>query len=179
MSNGQANPNAKVETPIGPIFIEAKGLKTALVSSPQLMIDGLAMSVSAFLVSSNGLDFDFIQEATKEEDGNYRFRTARYALQGRLANGQDVDLIILGKLAAIIGPAVREFAANNRRFFLEAERQELGNIAELLGNIAELGAKIRHDQERVVEKRRQLAAIESQMTPPSSPASDNPLACWF
>jgi hypothetical protein len=178
MSNEQANPNSKVETAIGPIFIEARGLKTALVSSPQLMIDGLAMSVSAFLVSSNGLDFDFIQEATKEEDGNYRFRTPRYALQGRLANGQDADLVILGKLAAIIGPAVREFAANNRRFFLVAERQELlGNIAEILGNIAEMGAKIRHDQERVAEKRRQLAAIESQLTPPSSPASDNTPAC--
>jgi len=160
--------NAQVKTPIGPIFIAANGRKTAVVSSPQLMIDGLAMSVSAVLVSPDGLNFDFIQEVT-DEGGRNRFRYARHALQGRLANGQDVDLIVLGKLAAVIGPAVRQFAASNHRFFLEAERQKL------LRDISEVNIKIRHEQECVVEKRRQLAAIESKLPPPSSPAKNSPI----
>jgi hypothetical protein len=160
----QINPNAKIDTPIGPIFISPNGLKTAIVSANQLMIDGLAMSVSAVLVSSDGLNFDFIQEVT-DENGANRFRYARHALQGKLANGQEVDLVILGKLAAVIGPAVRQFAANNRGFFLTAERQKL------LSDISELESKIKHDQERVAEKRRQLAVIESQLTPPPSGSS--------
>jgi hypothetical protein len=164
MSSTQPNTKAKIETPIGPIFIVANGLKTAIVSAPQLMIDGLAMSVSAVLVSSDGVNFDFIKEVT-DEYGPNTFRYARNALQGRLASGQEVDLVILGKLASVIGPAVRQFAANNRGFFLTAEHHRL------LSDISELESKIRHDQERVAEKRRQLAAIESQLPPSSSAAS--------
>jgi len=62
------------------------------------------------------------------------------------------------KLTAVIGPAVRQFAADNRRFFLDAERQKL------LDSISELESKIRRGQERVTEKKRQLTAIESQLT---------------
>ena len=62
------------------------------------------------------------------------------------------------KLTAVISPAVRQFAADNHRGFLEAERQKL------LDNLSELESKIRHDQERVTEKKCQLTAIESQLT---------------
>ena len=157
------HPNAKVETLIGPIFIAANGLKTAIVSSPQLIIDGLAVSASAVLVSSNGVDFDFIKEIT-DENGAQTFCYARCALQCRLANGQEVDFVTLGKLAAVIGPAVRQFAVNNRRFFLEAERQKL------LSDISEVESKIRYDEERVTTARHQLAAIESQLAPLSGAA---------
>jgi hypothetical protein len=62
-----------------------------------------------------------------------------------------------------IGPAVREFAASNHRFFLEAERREL------LTQISGLEVGVANYQERIAEKKRELAAIESKLTPPSSP----------
>jgi hypothetical protein len=164
MPNAQSHPNAKIDTPIGPIFIYANGLKTAIVSAPQVMIDGLAMSVSAVLVSSDGLNFDFIKQIVPaDQNSPLRFEYAPDALKGTLANGQAVDLVALGKLAAVIGPTVRQFAANERRFFLDAERRAL------LDSIAGLESEIARYQKRVEEKRRELAAIESQLAPPPTP----------
>ena len=67
------------------------------------------------------------------------------------------------KLTAVIGPAVRQFVADNRRGFLDAECQKL------LDNISELESKIRHGQERVTEKKSQLTAKARIHQAPSLP----------
>jgi hypothetical protein len=161
MEQAGSSPTAKLDTPIGPIFVSANGMKTAIVSAPQVMVDGAAMSVTAVLTSSDGLNFDFIRQFVRDErSGPPGLPYAQHALRATLASGQEADLIALGKVAAIIAPAVRQFAAAQPKFFLEAERRAL------LGYIAGLEATITHDQQRVAEKRRELAKIEAQLVPP-------------
>jgi len=150
---------AKVETPLGPIYITAAGLKTVGVFAPHLNVDGIPLQASATLVSSDGLNFELIQQ-WEPRTGNLSISSS--ALQARLVDGRAGDIVILGKLAEVIVPAVRKFASLERKFFLDAERRFLR------ATIAELEQDIRQRTRRLDAKRLELAAIEAQLPPSKS-----------
>ena len=143
----------RVETDLGPIFVAPVGLRTASVSAPHLTVDGMPLRASATLTSSDGLNFDLIQTY----DAQNRFHPADNALSAQLVDGRSADIVVLGKIAAVIIPAVRTLAQTNRQLFLEAERDSLRSyIANLEGEIAQ-------SQRRLAQKKKELAAIEAQL----------------
>ena len=63
------------------------------------------------------------------------------------------DIVVLGKLAQVIVPAVRKFAQQNWALFLEAERRNVHNA------LTGLEAHIEHEQSKLAEKERELGAV--------------------
>jgi hypothetical protein len=143
----------RVETDLGPIFIAPTGLRTASVTAPHLTVDGTPLRASAILTSRDGFNFDLIQTY----DAQNQFHPSEDALSVQLVDGRNADMVVLGKIAAVIVPAVRRLAQNNRQVFLEAERDILRR------SIANLEAEIGQSQRRLEKKQQELAAIEGQL----------------
>ncbi len=127
------NPSGvRVETDLGPIFINPLGLKTVSVSAPNLTAGGIPLRAAATLVSDDGLNFDLIQTY----DRQVHPRAAEDALTAQRVDGRSTDIVTLGKIASVIVSAVRKLAQNERQLFLEAERQAPRTyIADLEGRI--------------------------------------------
>jgi hypothetical protein len=137
---------AEVQTELGPIFLTPKGTRAVQVNAPHLTVDGVPLQVSAFL-NSNGqsYEFSFVQQC----DSNGIWSTAPESLQARLVDGRMADIIVLGKLAQVIVPAVRKFAEQNWALFLEAERRNIHN------DLAGLEAHIEHERSKLEQKERE------------------------
>jgi hypothetical protein len=143
----------RVETELGPIFIAPIGLLTVGVTAPHLTVDGVPLRASATLTSSDGLNFDLIQTY----DAQNQFHPADNAITAQLVDGRSADIVVLGKIVAVMVPAVRRLAQNNRQVFIEAERHALRAY------IADLEAEIAQSQMRLDKKKQELAAIEAQL----------------
>jgi hypothetical protein len=72
-------------------------------------------------------------------------------------DGRDADLVVLGKLAQVIVPAVRKLAEENRALFLEAERRSIHN------ELASLERGIERNRTKLEEKERELAGVTGQL----------------
>ena len=138
-----------IETELGQIFVTPTAVTGADVTAPHLTVDGMPLQASAFLVSDGGPNFDLLQTW----DPKSQSFVQPSGIRARLVDGRDADIVTLGKIAAVIVPAVRRLAETNRGIFLEAERRSLNNDIRKLENDSErLKAKIE-------EKKQSLAAI--------------------
>jgi hypothetical protein len=109
----------RVETELGAIYLTPTGTRGVRVNAPHLTLDGVSLQASAFLVSDGqGSDFNFVQVLDTRTGLS---STPPHSLQARLVNGRAADIVVLGKLAQVIVPAVRKFAEQNWSLFLEAE----------------------------------------------------------
>jgi hypothetical protein len=124
------------------------------VHAPHLTVDRVPLQASADL-SSNGepARFDLVQTRDSKEG---RFFTGQNALRARLVDECDADLVTLGKIAQVIVPAVRKFAAENRRVLLEAERRGIHN------QLATLEREIENKRAKVEEKQHELAGAVTE-----------------
>lgn len=142
----------EISTEIGTIFVNPTCLKAANLIGPNLNIDGTPVHVTAFFVSSDGINFDLIRQFDNED----RF-ISETAIRARLIDGRDASLIILGKITQILVPAVSRAAHLHRAVFLEAERRHLENEISALNNDPQ------RLQTKLSEKRTQLEAIKNQL----------------
>jgi hypothetical protein len=145
---------AQVETELGPIYLTPNGTRGVHVNAPHLTVDSVPLQASAFL-NSNGQSsaFNFVQQC----DSNGIWSTAPESLQARLVDGRMADIVVLGKLAQVIVPAVRKFAQQNWALFLEAERRNVHNA------LTGLEAHIEHELSKLAEKERELAAVDDAL----------------
>ena len=144
----------KVDTELGPIFAVPKGLRGVSVNAPHLTVDGVPLQASAFLVCGDSLKWVFLQQF----DSNTEILSlAPHALQARLVDGRNADVIILGKLGAAIQPAIERLAHANPGIFFEAERRALNN------EILALEREIAKQHEKFAKKEQELAAIEAKL----------------
>jgi len=144
----------RVETDLGPIFINPLRLKTVSVTAPKLTVDGIPLRATATLVGNDGLNFHLIQTYERQ----IHPRAADDALRAQEVDGRSADIVRLGKIASVIVSAVRKLAQNERRLFLEVERQALRT------HIADLESHIAQEQRRLEEKKKELAEIEAQLS---------------
>jgi hypothetical protein len=108
-----------VETELGAIYLTPRGTRGIRVNAPHLTMNGVPLQPSAFLVSGGqGSDFNFIQILDTRTGIS---STPPHSLQARLVNGHAADIVVFGKLAQVIVPAVRKLAEQNWSLFLEAE----------------------------------------------------------
>jgi hypothetical protein len=142
---------AQVQTELGPIFLTPNGTRGVHVNAPHLTVDGVPLQASAFL-SGNGQSSDFgLVQQYDSRTGIWS--TSPESLQARLVDGSVADIVVLGKLAQVIVPAVRKFAEQNWALFLEAERRSINN------EVAGLEAHTERERSKIVEKERMLAAV--------------------
>jgi hypothetical protein len=99
--------------------------------------------------------FELVQTWDSKEG---RFFTGRNALRARLADGRDVDLATLGKIAQVIVPAVRKFAQENQGLLLEAERRGINN------ELATLEREIENQRAKLEERQPELAAVTEALS---------------
>jgi hypothetical protein len=104
------------------------------------------------LTVSDGQRFNFTFPAAYDSRSE-RWSTPHHALNVRLVDGRMADLIILGKIAQSIVPAVRKFAEENQALFLEAERRKIAN------ELATLEHQIEHQRSKLEEQERELASV--------------------
>jgi hypothetical protein len=148
---------AEVQTELGAIYLTPNGLNGMHVNAPHLTVDGVPLQASAFLVS-NGQGPPYHFDLLKHYDTRTEiWSTADNALQARLVDGRVADIVVLGKLAQVIVPAVRKFADKNPAVLLEAKRREIHN--ELAG----LEGQIEHDRSKLEKKERELAAVDDAL----------------
>jgi hypothetical protein len=86
-----------------------------------------------------------------------QFSTAPDTLRARLVDGRDADIIVLGKIAAVMQPAVERLAQTNLGLFLEAERRGLNN------EIVCLEQEIEKKRAQKEERQRELTMIETRL----------------
>jgi hypothetical protein len=67
----------EMSTEIGTIFVSPTCLKAANLIGPNLNIDGTPVHVTAFFVSSDGVDFDLIRHSIMKADSFQRPQFAR------------------------------------------------------------------------------------------------------
>ena len=107
---------AQVQTELGPIHLVPGGKNGLQVNAPHLTVDGMLLEASAVLVSDGqSFNFNFVQGCDSNTE---RWWTPDYALNARLVDGTAADLVVRGKIALIIMPAVRKFAEENQALFL-------------------------------------------------------------
>jgi len=68
-----------------------------------------------------------------------------------------LGLVILGKLAQVIVPAVRKLSEENRALFLEAERRSIHN------ELASLEHEIEDERSKLEEKERALGNVTEEL----------------
>src|SRR5271166_6658444 len=88
----------KVESELGAIYVQPGGIKGVAVNAPHLTVGGVPLQASAFLVSSDGLDWGLIQ---LYDSAAGRFSTAPDAIRATLVDGRAADMIVLGKIAQV------------------------------------------------------------------------------
>ena len=142
----------KIETELGSIFVHLNGWGVT-VHAPHLTVDGMPLQASATLVSSNRLNWDLV----RTWDPNTSQLTAGHGIQAKLVDGRDADIIVLGKVAQVIVPAVGRLAETNPGIFLEAERRRI--MAEIRG----FEHQIENIREKIKIKEAELAAIEAKL----------------
>jgi hypothetical protein len=145
---------ARVETELGPIYLTPNGTRGVHVNAPHLTVDGAPLQAFAFL-NSNGQSYDF--SLVQQCDSKGIWSTAPESLQARLVDGRVADIVVLGKLAQVIVPAVRKFAEQNWALFLEAERRSINN--DLVG----LEGQLEDCRTKLEKKERELAAVDDAL----------------
>ena len=78
-------------------------------------------------------------------------------MRATLIDGREADIVLLGKVAQVIVPAVGKLAQTNQGIFIEAERRALTN------EIAALERAIESSQAKIKEKQAKLAQIEQKL----------------
>ena len=102
---------AEVQTELGPIYLTPNGTMSVQVNTRHLTVDGMPLLASAFL-NSSGQSYDF--SLVQQYDSRTGIcSTSPESLQARLVSGSVADIVILGRLAQVIVPAVRKFAERN------------------------------------------------------------------
>jgi hypothetical protein len=145
----------QVQTELGLIYVLPVGTKGAQVHAPHLTVDGTPLQASGFLNSDGQPSkFDLLQTWDVKEQ---RFYTGQNALSARLVDGRDAGLVILGKLAQVIVPAVRKLAEENRGLFLEAERRSIHN------ELASLEHEIEDKRSKLEERERALTDVTEEL----------------
>ena len=144
----------KVETELGAIYVHPNGTGGAMVNAPHLTVDGVPLQASAFLVSGDGVSWDLMQHY---DSATNRFSMDPSAIRATLVDGREADIIVLGKVAQVVVPAVRKLAQTNPAIFLEAERRAVIN------EIAALERGIEGSQAKIKDKEAKLAQIEQKV----------------
>lgn len=143
----------KIETELGAIYVQPNGSGGATVNAPHLNVNGAPLQASAFLVSGDGISWDFIQ---RYDSATGRFSMDPSAIRATLIDGRDADIVLLGKVAQVVVPAVRKLAQTNLGIFIEAERRAVIN------EIAALERGIEGSQAKIKEKEAKLTQIEQK-----------------
>ena len=145
----------KLETELGIIYVAPIGNQALTVHGPHLTVDGIPLQFSGHLTAGPDLqNWDFMQmfDSRTQQSG-----IAPNAISARLVDGRDADLIILGRVAQVVVPAVRKLAATNQALFLEAERRRLNN------EIWQLERDIEKTRRKIEEKENELAKIAGRL----------------
>ena len=133
-----------VDTPLGCINASPMSAETVRVDAPYLTVNGVPLKASAFLTGSpKTRQFNLLAEY---RDG--RFFTSPEALMAILVDGRTADVVVLGKIAEVVIPAVNQFAQDKWELFLEAERRDLNN------DIARLEQELEKQRGRIGRKSR-------------------------
>src|SRR5579862_7369700 len=144
----------KVDTELGPIYVIPNGCRGANVKAPHLTVDGVPLQAAAFLVSGDGVTWDFVQQWTSNSK---HLSTAPDALRAITVDGKEADIVMLGKLGSVIRPVVESLAQNNSEIFLEAERRRVNN------EIFELELEMQNKREKLQHKEQELADLEARI----------------
>ena len=142
---------AQVQTELGSTYLAPGGKGGVQMNAPHLTVDGMPLQASAVLVS-DGQSFNF-NLVHGYDTRTELWSTPDYALNARLVDGRAADVVVLGKIAQVIVPAVRKFAEQNQALFLEAERRKIHN------EVASLERQIEHQHSKLEEKERELASV--------------------
>jgi len=145
----------KVDTELGAIYVQPNGSGCATVNAPHLNVNGTPLQASAFLVSGDRVSWDFIQ---RYDSATGRVSMDPSAIRATLIDGRDADIVLLGRVAQIVVPAVRKLAQTNSGIFIEAERRAVIN------EIAALERGIEGTQAKIKDKEAKLAQIEQKVT---------------
>jgi hypothetical protein len=143
----------KVETELGAIYVQPNGTGGAKVNAPHLTVDGTPLQASAFLVG-DGVSWDFIQHY---DSATGRLSMDPSAIRAILVDGREADIVLLGKVAQIVLPAMRKLAHTNQGVFIEAERRAVVN------EIAALERGNEGSQGKIKEKETKLTEIEKKL----------------
>jgi hypothetical protein len=142
-----------VDTPLGRINVRPLSAGTVQVDAPYLTVDDVPLKASAFLNGSpKTRQFDLVKEI-RDELGF----TAPHALRATLVDGRTADVVVLGKIAEVVIPAVNKLAQERWALFLEAERRALNN--SILG----LEQGLETVRGRIDAKELELKAVEQEL----------------
>src|SRR5260370_13775290 len=142
-----------VDTPLGRINVRPMSAGTVQVDAPHLTVNGVPLKASAFLNGSpKTRQFDLVKEIR-----DWLGFTAPQALIATLVDGRTADVVVLGKIAEVVIPAVNKLAQERWALFLEAERRDLNN--SILG----FEQQIESLRGRIEAKEQDLKTVEREL----------------
>jgi hypothetical protein len=142
-----------VDTALGRINVRPLSAGPVQIDAPHLTVDGVPLKASAFLTGNpNTRQFNVLAEY---RDG--RFFTSPEALMVILVDGRTADVVVLGKIAEVVVPAVNQLAQDKWGLFLEAQRRNLNN------EIAGLEQELEKLRGRIGAKEQELEAVERDL----------------
>lgn len=75
--------------------MQPNGIGGVTVNAPHLTVEGVPLQASAFLVSGDGVSWNFIQ---CYDPSTRQFSMDPSALRATLVDGRDADIVLLGKV---------------------------------------------------------------------------------